>query len=94
MMSYQDVMIICSDLPAGKPLCMHIGTAMVRLHIFLPKGSHWQVYLPINSLYLVYPFNSSKWIALLPKGGYLATPQTRSVMSFTLSTLSQWHFHN
>ena len=34
MMSYQDVMIICSDLPVGKPLCMHIGTAMVHLHIF------------------------------------------------------------
>ena len=35
MMSYPDVMIICSDLPVGKPLHMHIGTAMIRLHI------HW-----------------------------------------------------
>ena len=28
-----DIMIICSDLPAGKPLCLHIGTAAVHLHI-------------------------------------------------------------
>ena len=28
-----DIMIICSDLPMGKPLCTHIGTAMVCLHI-------------------------------------------------------------
>ena len=26
-----DVMIICSDPPVGKPLCMHIGTADVHL---------------------------------------------------------------
>ena len=33
MMSYQDVMIICSDLPVGKPLCMCRRTGMVHLHI-------------------------------------------------------------
>ena len=33
MTSYQDIMIVCSDLPAGKPLHMCIGTAMVHLHI-------------------------------------------------------------
>ena len=33
MMSLHDVMIICSDLLAGKPLHMHIGTTMVCLHI-------------------------------------------------------------
>ena len=32
-MSYQDVMIICSDLPAGKLLHMYIGTTMFHLHI-------------------------------------------------------------
>ena len=33
MMSLHDIMIICSDLPVGKPLHMCIGTAMVSLHI-------------------------------------------------------------
>ena len=31
--SHNDVVIICSDLLAGKPLCMHIGTTSVHLHI-------------------------------------------------------------
>ena len=33
MMSHNDVIIICSILLAGKPLHMHIGTAMVHLRI-------------------------------------------------------------
>ena len=33
MTLYQDIMIACSDLPVGKPLCMCIGTAMVHLCI-------------------------------------------------------------
>ena len=33
VMSYHDIMIVCSNLLAGKPLCMHIGTAMVHLQI-------------------------------------------------------------
>ena len=33
MMTHHHVMIICSNLPAGKPLHMHIGTAMVHLQI-------------------------------------------------------------
>ena len=33
MMSFHDIRIICPDLPVGKPLHMHIGTAMVCLHI-------------------------------------------------------------
>ena len=53
-----------------------------------------QIYLPIDSLYLVYLLNSSNWIVLPPKGSYLATPQMRYVMSFTHSTPSQWHLHN
>ena len=55
--------------------------------VLLPRGGHWQIYLPINSLYWVYLLNSSNWIALPPKGGYLATLQMRSVMS---SILSPW----
>ena len=35
-MSHNDVMVICSILPVGKPLCMHIETAMVHLKIFQP----------------------------------------------------------
>ena len=35
MTSWNDVMIVCSNPPVGKPLCMHIGTADVCLHI------HW-----------------------------------------------------
>ena len=31
--SHHDVMIVCSNLPVGKPLCMCIGTAMVCLQI-------------------------------------------------------------
>ena len=31
--SHYDVMIVCSNLPVGKPLHMHIGTAMVHLQI-------------------------------------------------------------
>ena len=53
--------------------------------VLLPRGSHWQIYLPIGSLYLVDPLNSGDWIASLPKGSYLATPQMRSVTSFTCS---------
>ena len=33
MMSHNDVMIVCSIFLVGKPLCMHIGTAMAHLHI-------------------------------------------------------------
>ena len=33
MTSYHDITIVCSDLLVGKPLHMHNGTAMVRLHI-------------------------------------------------------------
>ena len=31
------------------------------------RGSQWQIYLPIDSLYLVYLLNSSNWIAMPPK---------------------------
>ena len=33
MMSFHDVMIVCSDLPVGKPLHMHIRTAAIHLCI-------------------------------------------------------------
>ena len=33
MTSYHDIMIVCSDLPVGKTLCMCIGTTMAHLHI-------------------------------------------------------------
>ena len=55
--------------------------------VLLPRGSHWQIDLPIDSLYLVYPLHGSNWIALPPKGSYLATLQTRSVTS---SILGSW----
>ena len=55
--------------------------------VLLPRGSHWQIYLPVDSLYLVYLLNSGNWIALLPKGSYLATLQTRSVMSLLVQLL-------
>ena len=54
MMSYHDVMIVCSDLPVEKPLCMHIGTAMVCLHIC--RHPHW------NPKY----YKSSKPLCLFP----------------------------
>ena len=52
-----------------------------------PRGSHWQIYLPIGGLYLVYLLNSGNWIAQPPKGSYLAIPQMRSVTS---SILDPW----
>ena len=39
VMSHHDIIIVCSNLPAGKPLCMHIGTAMVHLQIC--QHLHW-----------------------------------------------------
>ena len=33
MTSHSDVMIVCSIFPAGKPLHMHVQTAIVYLHI-------------------------------------------------------------
>ena len=46
------------------------------------------IYLPIDSLYLVYLLNSGNWITLPPKGSYLASLQMRSVTS---SILGPWH---
>ena len=50
-------------------------------------STHWKIYLPIDSPYWVYLLNSSNWITLPPKGGYLATLQMRSVTS---SILGPW----
>ena len=58
MTSYQDIMIICSDFPVGKPLCMHIGTVMVCLHIHQHPHQNPKYYESSKPLSLFpYPFS-------------------------------------
>ena len=52
MMSYHDIMIICSDLPVGKPLHMCIGTAMVHLHICQHPSQNPKYYKNSEPLWL------------------------------------------
>ena len=73
MMSHSNVMIICSIFPAGKPLCMCIGTTMVHLHIC--QHPHWNPLLLQKLQTSLSPFNPfSMPVTLSP--GYFGVPCT------------------
>ena len=77
MTSHIDVMIICSDLPAGKPLHMCTGTAMVCLHICQCQCHNPNYYESSEPLHL-FLNPSSMPVALSPR--YFGVPSYQSLI--------------
>ena len=72
-----DVMIICSVLPVGKPLCMCIGTTLVHLHICWHPCQNPKYYESSKSLCL-FPYPIFMPVTLSPR--YLGAPSYWSLI--------------
>ena len=77
MASPHDVMIICSDLPAGKPLCMHAQTANVCLCICQCPPQNPKYYKSSEPLCL-FPNLNSLPVTLSPR--YFSVPSYWSII--------------
>ena len=81
VMSFYDIMIICSTFSVGKPLCMHRGNAIIHLHI-------WQHHCQNPQLLLLHPnliiFSLTHILCLWHSPpGILVCPHTRALNLFT-----------